>query len=210
MLVEVLGHLRHLGLGQAGDPERLHQLVHPSGGHSEQVAGCHHAGQRRLGAAAASQEPVRKERALPQLGHRHVQRADPGVQVAVPVAVAPVGPVRVSGAVLGAAHAVGLCRQQRVDERLEHLAHQIGAGLRQLLVQELLGVDTGCSGHRGVLLRVGCERSLEGSQRWPRLRQQDTLTTSYTTMPDSTASGVPRVWRPVHQGAARLPEHHSG
>jgi len=47
-------------------------------------------------------------------------------------------------------------------------------------------VDTWSSGHRGVLLRVGCERSLEGSQRWPRLRQQDTLTTSYTTMPDST------------------------
>ncbi|WP_338325265.1 nuclease-related domain-containing protein [Pedococcus bigeumensis] len=31
-------------------------------------------------------------------------------------------------------------------------------------MQELLGVDNGGRGHRGALLRVGCERSLEGSR----------------------------------------------
>ena len=48
-----------------------------------------------------------------------------------------------AGAVLGTAHAVGLRRQQRVDERVEQLAHQIRARLGQLLVQEPLRVDTG-------------------------------------------------------------------
>jgi hypothetical protein len=34
--VELLGHLRHLGLRQRRDPQRGQQLVHPAGGHAEQ------------------------------------------------------------------------------------------------------------------------------------------------------------------------------
>ena len=61
----------------------------------------------------------------PDRSNRHIHRPDPGVQVAVPVPVAPVRPVRAPHAVLGTAHAVRLRRQQRIDERLEHRAHQV-------------------------------------------------------------------------------------
>jgi hypothetical protein len=48
--------------------------------------------------------------------------------------------------------------------------------LGQLLVEEPGRVNTGSGGHRGVLLRVGCGRSLERSTRWPRLRRRHALT----------------------------------
>src|SRR5215217_3159790 len=80
------------------------------------------------------------------------------------VAVAPVEAVRVTGAVLGAADAVGLRRQQRVDERAEQLPHQIRAGLGQLLVQEHGGVDTGVRGHRDAPFESAVRGSLEGSR----------------------------------------------
>jgi len=47
--VEITGHHDDLGLRQAGDPQRLDQPVHSTGGHSEQVAGRDHVG----GAASA-------------------------------------------------------------------------------------------------------------------------------------------------------------
>src|SRR5690606_27461239 len=106
-----------------------------------------------FGALAVLQEPVRIQAALTQLGHRDVEGADPGVEVAVPVAVAGVDPLRGPFTVAGAAHRVGLGREQRVDERGEQITQQIRAGLIQLLGQELRGVDTGNSGHRCVLLR---------------------------------------------------------
>jgi hypothetical protein len=48
-LVQRLGHLGHLRLGPAGDSKRVHQPVHPPRRDAEQVAGRHHADQRRLG-----------------------------------------------------------------------------------------------------------------------------------------------------------------
>ena len=47
--------------------------------------------------------------------------------------------------------------QQRVDERAEHLAQQIGRGLRQVLLKEAGRVDTGNDGHRRGSFRDGCE-----------------------------------------------------
>ena len=116
-LVEVAGHHRDLGLREPGDPQGLHQPVHPPGGDPEQVAGRDHRGQCRLGPAAALQQPLGEVGALAQLGDRDVQGADPGVQVAVPVAVAAVGPRLVAGTVGGTTHAVGIGGEQRVDER---------------------------------------------------------------------------------------------
>ncbi len=133
------------------------------------------------------QQPVREEAALAELGNRHIDGAGASVQVPMPVPVAAVGPLRVPGAVPGAAHAVGLSRQQGVDERRQQLPHQVRAGLSQLLVQEDVRVDTEGRGHRSVLLRVGCERSLEGS-RGDRTYVSRTRSpgSSYTKAMDST------------------------
>ena len=173
LAVEVLGHLADLRLRQSGDPQRADQFVHPPGGHPEQVAGSHHRRQRRLSPPAALQQPLREEGALPQLRDRDIDRADPGVQVSMPVAVAAVGPLRAPDPVPGATHTVGLRRQQRVDERSEQLAHQVRAGLRQLLIQEPGRVDTGSDGHRDAPFESAVEGSLEGSpgDRHPHLQR---------------------------------------
>src|SRR5690606_40235846 len=71
----------------------------------------------------------------------------------------------------------------------------------KLLVQELGRVDTGHSGHQGVLLRVGCERSLEGSTWWPRLRWRHALTQVRRTPVRVGAAGLGLAGR---VGAGRL------
>lgn len=58
-------------------------------------------------------------------------------------------------------------RHQRVREQRQQLTQQIRTGLRQRLPQHPGRVDTRLDGHRGVLPRVGCERSLEVITRWP-------------------------------------------
>jgi hypothetical protein len=169
--VEILRHLRDLGLGQRGDPQALDQLVHPARADSQQVAGRHHRGERPLGPLASLEQPLREVRPLAELGDLQVQGAGPGVEVTGPVAVAPVGSIRAGLPVGGAADRVGLSRHQGVDERGQQLAQQIRARLGQLFLEQTSGVDTGGDGHRGVLLRVGFRRSLEGSPGGRRLRR---------------------------------------
>ena len=134
------------------------------------------------------QQPLGEERPLAQLGHRHVQRADPGVQVPVPVPVAPVGPLRVTGAVVGAAHRVGLRRQQRVDERGQQLPHQIRAGLGQLAHagtgqgRYLARRSSRCSFFEAVVRDHSKDHPMTATYM-----RSDTVTgCSYTTLPDST------------------------
>jgi hypothetical protein len=55
VLVEVLGHHRHLRLGQSGDAQLLDQLLHPPSGDAEQVADRDHRHHGPLGSLAASQ-----------------------------------------------------------------------------------------------------------------------------------------------------------
>ena len=93
--------------------------------------------------------------------------------------------------VRSAAHRVGVRRQQRVDEALQQLTQQIRAGLGQVLVQELGGVDTGASGHRCASLRVGCRRFLEESRGDRAHVYARAVTTSYTTLLDSTGGAPP-------------------
>ena len=84
--------------------------------------------------------------ALAQLRHRGVHGAGTGVEVTVPAAVAPVGPLGRASPVLGAADGISVRAHQRVDERREQLAEQVRRGLGQLLVQKPGRVDTGCGG----------------------------------------------------------------
>jgi hypothetical protein len=148
VFVQVLGHHRHLRLGQAGDTQGGHQLVHPPGRDAQEVAGRHHRGQCTLGSLAALKQPLGEVGALPQLGDRDVEGPGASVEIAVAVAVAAVHPLVGHGAVLGAAYRVGLGRQQGIDEGLQQLAQQIGTGLGELFFEQTGRVDTGPDGHR--------------------------------------------------------------
>ena len=92
--VQPLGELAHLRLGDALDAQGLHQALHAPGGDATHVALGHHRHQRPLGTPAGLQQPVREVAASPQLRDRQLDRADPGVQPPLAVAVAPVDPVR--------------------------------------------------------------------------------------------------------------------
>ena len=122
-----------------------------------------HRDQRGLGPFAALEQPVGEVRASAQLGDSHVNRADPGVQVPVPIAIA-LNPALGAGlTVLGTAHRISLSAQQGVDHRLQQATHQVWRGLRKSLAKKTLRVDNMRSGHRDDTVRVGCRRFLEGS-----------------------------------------------
>ena len=101
-----------------------------------------------LGPFAALEQPVGEVRAGTRLGNSHVNGPNPGVQVPVAVAVA-LGPVLGAGlTVLGAAHRVGIGRQQDVDHGLQQTAHQVRGGLSQSLIEDSSRADNVRSDHR--------------------------------------------------------------
>jgi collagen type II alpha len=123
--VEVGGHLADLRAGQRLHPELFGEPLHPPRADPEQVGGGHHGDQGLLGPAAVSQQPVGKERALPQLGHRELDGPRAGVPLPSPVAVAPVRPLLAALTPTGAADLVGLGGHHRVRQRGDHLAQHI-------------------------------------------------------------------------------------
>ena len=86
--VQISGHPRHLGLRESVDPQRLHQLVHPPGADAGEVTVRDDGDQRGLRTLATLEEPLGEVGARAELGDRDIDRADPSVQVTVPVAVA--------------------------------------------------------------------------------------------------------------------------
>ena len=108
-----------LRLGQAGDSQCFDELVHPPRGNPEQIAGGHYGGQRPLGALTAFPAAI---------GDRKIQCACPGVELAMPVAIAGVGALVTALAIPGTAQCVGLSAHQRVDERREQFAQHVGMG----------------------------------------------------------------------------------
>ena len=148
VLVELSRHTRDPRLRQRADAQGAYQLVHTSGAGSCQVGVGEHRDQRGLGPFAALEQPVGEVRAGTQLGNSHVNGPDPGVQVPVAVAGA-LGPVLGAGlTVLGAAHRVGVGRQQDVDHGLQQTAHQVRGGLSQSLVKDSSRADNVRSDHR--------------------------------------------------------------
>jgi hypothetical protein len=84
---------RDLALRHPLDSELLHQLLDPPGGDAGEVGFGDHRHERLLGPPPRLQQPVREVRALPQLRHGELDRADPCVPVTLPVAVATVDPL---------------------------------------------------------------------------------------------------------------------
>ena len=147
-VVEFLGHHRHLRLGQTGDAQCFDEFVHPPGGHPEQVAGGHHRGQGPLGAFAAFQQPLREVRAVAQLRDRKIQCACTGVELAVPVPVALVGPIGATFAVAGAAQGVRFGPEQGVDERGQQLTQNVRVAGGESFGEHSGQVDIVGRGHR--------------------------------------------------------------
>ena len=165
MLVEIRGHPRHLRPRQRVDPELLDELVHPPRTHPGEVTVRDDRDQRGLGPLTALEQPVREVSPLPQLRDRDIDGPDPGVQVAVPVAVALRDTVRGRLAPFGADDSVRVRGQQRVDHRLQQLAHQIRRRVGQGFAEQAGRVDNMRSGHRDDSIRV---RSRELSRRITR------------------------------------------
>jgi hypothetical protein len=88
VFVEVAGHHADLRLRQAGDPQRLDQLVHPTRGHAEQVTRRDDGGQGCFGPFTALQQPIGEIRTGPEFRDGDVEGSRRGCRVAVPVAVA--------------------------------------------------------------------------------------------------------------------------
>ena len=182
--VQLAGHHTDLGLAQPGDPELLDQLLHPPGRHPQQVAGGDHTDQGPLGPLPAFQQPLREIGALPQLRNRQLDRAGPGVEVAGPVAVAGVGPLRAAGAVGGAARRVGLSPHQRLHEAAEHQTQHVGLGTLQVLGHQAGQVNSVVvGGHRDDLLLETLDGLLKDHAvavftSYDTLSGQDSYTTS--------------------------------
>lgn len=60
LLIEVLDHLRYLGLGKACHTEGFDEALNAPRRHAQQIAGRHHTSQRPLGALTAGQQPVQE------------------------------------------------------------------------------------------------------------------------------------------------------
>ena len=93
--------------------------------------------------------------------------------MAVPVAA--VGPLR-----------VGIGGEQRVDEALHQFAQQVRAGLCQVFVQELGGVDTGTSGHAVPLFEWVVGDSSKNHAVTAPMSTTGPITSPYTTLLDAT------------------------
>jgi hypothetical protein len=91
-LIELAADPGDLGLGQAGDAHGLGDVLDPPGGDALHIALGHDRGQGPLGPPAWLQERGQVA-ALPDPRDLQVDRADPGVPVPGPVAVAVGGPV---------------------------------------------------------------------------------------------------------------------
>src|SRR5438270_8640631 len=90
--VDLLAQLGNLRLADPGQPHRLHQIVNPPGRHAPDPRLLDYRDQRLLRALAGFQKR-REVAALPQFRDAQLQRAEPGIEGAVAVAVAPGGPL---------------------------------------------------------------------------------------------------------------------
>jgi hypothetical protein len=80
--------LRHRALRDAAEPHRLNQFVDPARRDAANPRLLDHRHQRLLRGPPRLKEP-REIGALPQLRHAQVQRPEPGLELAVAIAVAP-------------------------------------------------------------------------------------------------------------------------
>ena len=104
--------------------------------------------------SAGLEQPVGEVAGGAQPGDLKLDRAGPGVEGSLPLAVSPVGSLVESPAPCGAAQGVGLGRHELLGEGLHHLADQVVAAL---VVEVLVAARPGGSSLRGTTaLLSGC------------------------------------------------------
>jgi hypothetical protein len=135
--VQVGGHPGHLRLGQLLDPQGLHEPLDPAGRHAPYVALGHHRHQRPFGPPSRLEQPTRVVAALPDLGDGQIDRAHPCVELARPVTVAAVGPLRSDLTETGVAQHIHLGGHEPLGERAHHLTQQIAALRVEVLAQPI-------------------------------------------------------------------------
>jgi hypothetical protein len=194
LLVKMLGHRTDLGLRQLGHAERLGELLDAAGGYAEQVSGGDHRDEGLLGPPAAFEEPVREATALTQLGDGQFDGAGAGVPLARAVAVAVVDAFVADLAVFGVAEGVGLRGHERVGERLDHRAQQIGTRRGEVVLGEGVQGHTVTCGHRADLLRDSTSRRSAGGR-------------SSMREPSRCRSKRPYQVEPIHHFQGRNPNH---
>jgi hypothetical protein len=126
-LIELLGHLRDPGPGDPLDPELTDQPVDTPGGHAAHVALRDDLDESSLGTPAGLQEPRGEVGAFTQLRDGQRDCAGAGIQGAFPVAVASVGPLGGTLAVVNAAERVCIGSHQLLGEDLHHLPQQVAS-----------------------------------------------------------------------------------
>jgi hypothetical protein len=88
-----------------------------------------------FGSAPALKEPVGIVAALAELGNPQLDGAGPGVEVALPVSVAPAHSIVAPLAVASTAHGVGFGGHERLREGSHHFTQEINVGPLQLPAQ---------------------------------------------------------------------------
>jgi hypothetical protein len=161
-LVDLLAQLGDLRLGDARQAHGLDEVVHAPGGDAPDPRLLDH-GQGLLGGLAGLQEG-REVASLAELGDAELEQAEAGVERAVPVSVAVVGPLGAALVAAGADHALHVRLHQDLQHALHHGPEEVAvAGLLQQL-HECHSVV----GHRG-LRWAGGEASqlhLSSPARW--------------------------------------------
>jgi hypothetical protein len=162
-LVELSADPRHLALGDPLQPHRPGHVIDPAGRHPLHITLHHHCGQRPFSPTARLQDR-REVAALAQPRDLKLHRADPGVPVPGPVAVAVGHPLRGALTVLSADLGRDLDLHERLGEGADSLAQEVDIGvlgLAQQLIQLHLGHD-----HRAPPRRGSSEPSLSRMTRW--------------------------------------------
>ena len=132
-LVDVLAQLGDLALRDAAEPHRLDQLVDTPGRDAADPGFLDRRDQRLLGGLARLQE-WRKVRTLAQLGDAQAQRAEPGIEAALAIAVAIVEPVAGALVPAGTDQPFDIGFHQDLQHALRHGSQEvtIAALLQQL------------------------------------------------------------------------------
>jgi hypothetical protein len=199
-LVDLLAQSADLALGDATHPHGLDQLVDRAGRDALDVGLLDDGGQRLLGHAPGLQE-AREVAAAAQLGDAQLDRAGPGLPVAVAVAVALHQAVGVLLAVRRACQRADLDLHQPLGREGDHLPQQVG--IRRLFhertqVHHLIG-HRWSLGSR-LVSQPDPNPEIAGDHRKPAhsLRRctgsalaSGLATASYTTAGDMTGSSPP-------------------
>ena len=198
LAVDLAAQPRHLALGDARHPHRLHQVVHRAGRHALDVSLLDHRGQRLLGHPPWLQE-AGEVAPFPQLRDFQLDRAGAGLPDPVPVAVAVVDPLRRALAVSRAGQPLHLERHQPLGRKADHLAKQIGVGT--LLQKPPQGHHV--IGHRGSSSGSGSLQAPnpKPEPRWPPLwissppppdSRRSLRRAAYPQLPEAARTPTPR------------------